>query len=107
MLSGRSLALIAACVLGAAWIACVREVSGGGAANVSISREQAVEAAKRFASDQGRAVDRYDAVAEQDGDTWNVQFKPGPSQPKPSPGDFFTVVIDGRGHEQPRLVPGK
>ena len=74
---------------------------------MSISREQAIDAARQFARDQGLAVDRYDAEATQDGDVWNVQFTPGPSQPKPSPGDFFTVLIDCRGKEKPRLIPGK
>jgi hypothetical protein len=109
--SGPRIALIVAfaLALGGAWApACVRDPgNGGGETNMSISGEQAIDAAKQFARDQGRAVDRYDAVAERDGDAWNVRFTPGPSQPKPSPGDFFTVVIDSRGKEKPRLIPGK
>lgn len=82
----------------------VVERNAGGEASVSMSKEQAIDAAKRFASSQGWAVDRYDAEARPDRGGWAVDFRPNASIPKPSPGDHFTVTIDARGQIQ--LHPG-
>src|SRR5262249_26791539 len=78
--------------------------NAGGEASVSMSKEQAIDAARRFASSQGRAVDHYDAEARPDGGGWAVDFWPNASVPKPSPGDHFTVTIDA--HGQAQLHPG-
>lgn len=71
-----------------------------------ISKEQAVENAIRFARELGLPVDRYSAEAVLEDDTWNVHFFPN-ANAKPGPGEFFTVVIDGREVAPPRIVHGK
>ena len=70
------------------------------------STAEVISAARRYAREQGVNEHDYEASATLEQGRWFVHFAP-PKNRAAAPGDFFTVVIDDKGLDVPRLVPGK
>ena len=64
--------------------------------------------ASTFAKQQGYDVNLYDVSAKKGNDEWAIHFhRISDKTYKPSPGDFFTVIVDMQLQVVRRLVPGK
>jgi hypothetical protein len=70
-----------------------------------MTKQEAINIGSNAGRDAGYDMQLYSPSAKKTGDSWQVQFNPSKSA-KTSPGDFFTVFIDGTGKVE-RLVPGK
>jgi hypothetical protein len=70
-----------------------------------MTNEQVVDLARNFAREQGYDVARYDTRSIRKGHDWHVEFRP--RDPKPRPGDFFSVHVNEQAPSMMRLVPGK
>jgi hypothetical protein len=66
---------------------------------------EALKAARDFARNKGRNVSAYETKITRQGVQWQVEFFS--VQPKPAPGDFFTVYLDDQSGSVIRLVDGK
>jgi hypothetical protein len=70
----------------------------------TVTAEQAIDVARDFARGRSYRTAAYDATATKQGAVWRVIFHP--KEPKPRPGDFFSVYIDET-TSKVRLVQGK
>ncbi|MFE4106955.1 hypothetical protein [Almyronema epifaneia] len=72
-----------------------------------MEKTHAIQTAIHFASEQGYNVSLYQVRASVQGGHWQVQFQRRLDSDKPSPGDFFTVLVNSATATVQAFFPGK
>ncbi|NEQ33683.1 MAG: hypothetical protein F6K04_22250 [Leptolyngbya sp. SIO4C5] len=72
-----------------------------------MEKSQAIQIAARFAEDQGYDTALYAVQASLEGEVWKIHFQRRSDAYKPSPGDFFIVLVDSSAAVVQALYPGK